>query len=882
MKTAPNSQQQPNSNSGVQPAMNTTFHNVGNVNINNINIMVQPNNPNNSNTQPQQQNRYIYNNQGQSIGTVQQQNTVVSTANNNSTNLMLNQTSNSSSPSSSTSSSSSNNISSTIAGVVAGSANSSSNNQSPLNATNMGIIGVNNPNQMRQINRNQVIINSNQQMINSNNTNSTVNSNTIIQQRPPSQSSPLVIQQHQHQITDINLQQVDQVTMLNNQQHNRFQQQQQQQQQQQPHQPGTQMIHLNSTNATLNQQIIINGQPQQQINNQYRTNQMQIQQQSQQQMRQPTTLNSNLIQQQQQQQQPISNQPTNSIVNNNINTNTSLQANLNNSSPVINNTNTTAITQQVQSTVSSMNSTNSAPAVVTSSSTTTTTTTTNATNNANNLGTVNEQEKRKLIQQQLVLLLHAHKCSQRTDRNCHVPHCMTMRNVLAHMTQCTEGRNCTVAHCASSRQIIAHWKNCNKADCPVCNPLRTTNQSQNNTNIQRPGQPAVPQASSQPQSSSVNVSTSGGIPNNSPNRTGYSTQSVSQDIQSSIISDQFNPTSQSSALKTHLTPPHQSQPSLVLLNQQPQQPQVHKAWHENITSEMRKHLVQKIIQTIFPTQDHNIYKDPRLANLVGYAVKTECEMYEQAKDQEEYFHLLAERIYKIQKEFEDKQRSRNRNLSSSSLSSSSSVTASSTNSNEIVGVLATSNSGLTTNDPHTFHIQLNQLNNDSLPPPNKPAPADSKKTSFNVLPNSQSFNNQQSAGNQSSKLPLQTLKDFDISNPNITSTNNHFHTLNNNNNNNNNMVNSQQSNDSGFPRSNNLLNINNNISNNNNNSTSTLLSDISIGDNYVKEETLLSSNDINQEIKKEKVEPKIITVKTETVINFMLDLLRFIHIPNFI
>jgi len=92
----------------------------------------------------------------------------------------------------------------------------------------------------------------------------------------------------------------------------------------------------------------------------------------------------------------------------------------------------------------------------------------------------------------------------------------------------------------------------------------------------------------------------------------------------------------------------------LILN--PQQPRIVKPWHENINNEMRKHLVQKIIQTIFPTHDHNIYRDPRLSNLVNYAIKTECEMYEQAKDQEEYFHLLAERIYKIQKEFEDKQR----------------------------------------------------------------------------------------------------------------------------------------------------------------------------------------------------------------------------------
>jgi hypothetical protein len=96
---------------------------------------------------------------------------------------------------------------------------------------------------------------------------------------------------------------------------------------------------------------------------------------------------------------------------------------------------------------------------------------------------------------------------------------------------------------------------------------------------------------------------------------------------------------------------------------EPQKSRINKRWHENINNEMRKHLVKKIIQTIFPTHDHNIYSDPRLSNLVKYATKTECEMYEQAQDQEEYFHLLAVRIYKIQKEFEDKQRMSQNNKS---------------------------------------------------------------------------------------------------------------------------------------------------------------------------------------------------------------------------
>ncbi|XP_037087542.1 histone acetyltransferase p300-like [Pollicipes pollicipes] len=241
-----------------------------------------------------------------------------------------------------------------------------------------------------------------------------------------------------------------------------------------------------------------------------------------------------------------------------------------------------------------------------------------------------DPEKRKLIQQQLVLLLHAHKCQRREQTGgdhteCKLPHCQTMKDVLNHMTECREGKLCRVPHCASSRQIITHWRSCIRTNCPVCLPLK---QAENRRGQQPRTEPAV----------SATAAAAAAFQNSR-----HDLPSWASDLNNDSANSALSGNADFRAMLDPVTaaPVHHT-----------------KEWHMQVTPDLRTHLVRKLVQAIFPTPDPSAMLDRRMHNLVAYAKKVEGDMYEMANSRSDYYHLLAQKIYKIQKELEEKRQLR--------------------------------------------------------------------------------------------------------------------------------------------------------------------------------------------------------------------------------
>ncbi|KAF3844134.1 hypothetical protein F7725_016182 [Dissostichus mawsoni] len=270
------------------------------------------------------------------------------------------------------------------------------------------------------------------------------------------------------------------------------------------------------------------------------------------------------------------------------------------------------------------------------------------------VGPTADPEKRKLIQQQLVLLLHAHKCQRREQANgevraCALPHCRTMKNVLNHMTHCQAGKSCQVAHCASSRQIISHWKNCTRHDCPVCLPLKNASDKRTQQMLRLTALSLSTAMLGSPNASLQNAMSSVGT----QMALGGGTTSDQTNVHTDALPNPLNTNNQLLSDGS----------SVGSLGNLPTAAPIsatgtRKSWHEHVTQDLRNHLVHKLVQAIFPTPDPAALKDRRMENLVAYARKVEGDMYESANSRDEYYHFLAEKIYKIQKELEEKRRSR--------------------------------------------------------------------------------------------------------------------------------------------------------------------------------------------------------------------------------
>ena len=90
-----------------------------------------------------------------------------------------------------------------------------------------------------------------------------------------------------------------------------------------------------------------------------------------------------------------------------------------------------------------------------------------------------------------------------------------------------------------------------------------------------------------------------------------------------------------------------------------------KDWQQGITNELRNRLVQKLAHTFLPSPMLLNMQEVRMQNLVSYARKVEGDKFIAANSRQDYYHLLAEQIFNIQTEIEEKRRQRKRHQAGS-------------------------------------------------------------------------------------------------------------------------------------------------------------------------------------------------------------------------
>ena len=83
-----------------------------------------------------------------------------------------------------------------------------------------------------------------------------------------------------------------------------------------------------------------------------------------------------------------------------------------------------------------------------------------------------------------------------------------------------------------------------------------------------------------------------------------------------------------------------------------------KDWHLNdaeMRKDMRKDLVQRIIEIVLPNLNADTLRDKRMIDLVICTQRLEADMYSLAESIEEYYLLIAEKVYLILLNLEEKQ-----------------------------------------------------------------------------------------------------------------------------------------------------------------------------------------------------------------------------------